>query len=644
MNIRFRQLDVTTKHTLETFDLSRQVTFLHGPIGAGKSSVARLIDFCFGGRLERTPAIQLHFVSARLLLDLGAFRVQLERSADDLQSVRVTWVGANGDRGSVNAPLQPASTPIIGEAVFTLSDLVFWFTGIEPIKVRRSKRDPDSPLVRLSIRDILWYCYLKQDKLDSSFFRLEDTARKYKSMDAMRFVTGLYSERLNDLEIKLAAAQDAQRTKREAVAQIREFLRPFELGSEGDLSSQIEAVQKELAAAMLEREVLDTTQAATTHVVEPLRTELRELSRNLGEQTAAIEDLRQRIRDQESLRSELITSKVKASRADAASGVLAGVSYRRCPCCGASVNPDRFAGTPACYLCGTNASDESRTAVETEVLQRDLIARIDDLAESIARHKRELSRAEKRLEQSARIKVEKDAELSRQLAHYDSTFVAGARAADRRVAALQERIASLERLGKLPAAMEDLEREAGRLQGDIDNLRSALTQERGRLQGADQNIRAIEETFLDVMCTIGFPGVDRSDRVELDSRLWEPKVLHSEGDVVWGFFDAGSGGKKTLFNVCYALALHTVARERGLPLPPFLIIDSPTKNFGRDINRPLALAMFHRAYTLAAKGTQLLLIDSDFVAPEDASLPVTNRLMEPGNPEHPPLISYYTGP
>jgi hypothetical protein len=32
-----------------------------------------------------------------------------------------------------------------------------------------------SQLVRLSIHDMFWYCYLDQDSMDSSFFRLEDS-------------------------------------------------------------------------------------------------------------------------------------------------------------------------------------------------------------------------------------------------------------------------------------------------------------------------------------------------------------------------------------------------------------------------------------------------------------------------------------
>lgn len=66
MNIRLTYLLVRTRQTTEKIEFSETVTFLYGPIGKGKSTVARLIDYCFGGDLERTPAIQQEFIAVTL--------------------------------------------------------------------------------------------------------------------------------------------------------------------------------------------------------------------------------------------------------------------------------------------------------------------------------------------------------------------------------------------------------------------------------------------------------------------------------------------------------------------------------------------------------------------------------------------------
>ena len=151
--------------------------------------------------------------------------------------------------------------------------------------------------------------------------------------------------------------------------------------------------------------------------------------------------------------------------------------------------------------------------------------------------------------------------------------------------------------------------------------------------------------FKQIMLTVGFPGVSDEDEVIIDPRNWKPMVVHGEQE--WGFWDTGSGGKKTLFNVCYALAVHSVARKRGLPIPTILIIDSPTKNISEDENPDLVRSLYAEIYRLAmaddGEQMQFLLIDSDLVQPED-ELPGYSERRMAGVPDAPSLISYYRGP
>jgi hypothetical protein len=110
---------------------------------------------------------------------------------------------------------------------------------MEPMKIRKNNYDPESPLIRLSIRDLFWYCYLDQANLDSSFFHLEEPFRSRKSQDAMRFFTGLHSEELSRIEVELMTAVEAQREKRNMVLQIRTFMKRFEIGSELEIEGQL---------------------------------------------------------------------------------------------------------------------------------------------------------------------------------------------------------------------------------------------------------------------------------------------------------------------------------------------------------------------------------------------------------------------
>ena len=645
MRLKLLELRVRTRKTTETVALSPSVTFFHGPVSTGKSTIARLIDYCLAGDLERTPAIRSEFVAAELLLQVGRYEVRLERGAADGSHIRVTWSDGETVGDSVSAPTVASDTPILGDDVFNFSDLIFKLAGVQPIKVRKSRLDPDSALVRLSIRDLLRYCYLRQDHLDSSFFGLEDPFKRLKSQDVMRFITGLHSERMSDLDQQYRRAVEDQRTKRESVKQIRIFMAQFKMGSEIELAGEIGEVRQQLDVSLRARRELESSQTISTHVVEPMREKLRALSTTIDGIKAALADLRTQRQQRESLRAELISAKVKSTRLESVGRVLAGAEFDRCPQCGTGL-AERPTDPSRCLLCVsplTHSLDQE--PVHTEAMRRDLNERIDELADTIARQKREEARQQRVLERAAAEKRLLDTSLESELRRYDSAYTSNVRAVDREVAKLQERAASLERLRELPRAIEELEREAGELQGTIDVLKSELEGERARLRDADTRIEKIASVFIEIMRRIGFPGISIEDRVSLDPRNWQPFVQH--GDQAWTFYDAGSGGKKTLFNVCYALAVHKVAAADDLPLPTFLMIDSPTKNISEDENPELVRSLYREIYDLAAQGggrnLQFVLIDSDLVSPDNGIETFLHRRMA-GETGAPCLISYYTGP
>lgn len=641
MRILLRRLLVRTRQTIETVEFTA-VTFLHGPVGTGKSTVARLVDYCFGGELERTPAIQKEFIAAELVVELGAHNCIIERAATDTQSVRVTWQVKGGNE-SMNAPLDAQSTPLFGDDVFSLSDLLFHLCGVTPIRVRKNRRDPDAKLVRLSFRDIWVYCYLDQTHLDSSFFRLREPFRERKSQDAMRFFTGLHSDRYNILEQELAQVTDEQRVKRESVTQIRTFMARFQLGSEIEMSSKVEDVKRELKTARQRKETLEETRGVDTHPTDGLRYRLRQMGSELEGMESAISEAKVALEQQRALRAELITTKTKAQRAEYAGQVLQGVNYKRCPQCGTDISA-RPHDDANCHLCGSAEPSDGADPMDSEALRRDLNERIDQIGDAINRRYAEIQRMERYLERERGRKLALDRQLQEELARYDSSFVESIRDVEREIATLVERLRSLEHLRQMPAAITALEEEAGALQGKIDGLRSSLQEERSRLEAADANIAILKDAFKQMMLAVGFPGVSENDEVVIDTRNWEPYVQH--GDQTWGFWDTGSGGKKTLFNVCYALALHTVAVLRGLPVPSILVIDSPTKNISELENPALIRALYVQAYQLSALadgGVQLLLIDSNLVSPHDKLVNFAERRMA-GEEGAPALIPYYNGP
>jgi hypothetical protein len=300
-------------------------------------------------------------------------------------------------------------------------------------------------------------------------------------------------------------------------------------------------------------------------------------------------------------------------------------------------------------LCGTPDSQRAQVlASRAESLQKDLDSRIEDVATAALKHR---LAAQKQWEKIGKIRDEK-AELDHQLVvesqTYDSNYLARSREVERTIATRTEQIKGLERAQRLPEMVRTLEVEGGRLQGEINNLKKQISAERGRLTQSSVYVREIEQRFLEALVSIGLPGVSADDVVTIDTKTWIPSVLpRGDESLEWSFDNAGSGGKKTLFKVCYALAVHQVAAGHALPLPHFLIIDTPMKNIGEDVNEDLFRSFYSYLYSLAAgplKTEQFVVVDKEFYQPQIDGVEVEERFMTPDDPKHPPLISYYRGP
>ena len=206
------------------------------------------------------------------------------------------------------------------------------------MRVRRNKTDPDAPLIPLSFRDVMWYCYLDQDELDSTFYHLgSDDPRLPKSRDVMRFVLGYYTERLNELEQQLAREIENHRMKLAAAAQLRKLFEDMGYESQLEIGAAIEENGRQLAAATARLIQIRSEHVANTHFSDDLRTELRALGEQLFREHQTMEDLERRISEEQALRAEVISTKFKLSRLQAASTVFQDVHFDMCPQCGTSV-------------------------------------------------------------------------------------------------------------------------------------------------------------------------------------------------------------------------------------------------------------------------------------------------------------------
>lgn len=647
MKIKFEKLKLICKKSEEVIDLSAHISFFHGQLSAGKSTIARLIDFCLGATLEATTAIQQELVAVQLTLQIAEKNVLIERNKTE-NFVQVSWSQEGSPANSVLVAARGDGAAVVADDIRNLSDLILHLLGVPIIKVRRRTDDADSPLTRLSLRDILKFCYLPQEELDSAFFLLKTPIRSEKSKDVLNYVLGFFSDRLNGLQIEYENVSSEQRTKEMSAKRIREFLAQFEFGTDSDIDQELAAIAVKVAEfdAGLSSEI--ATFESKTHFADDQRANLRLLSNELNEAQESLLDVTRKIEEQRELKAELISMKFKTARADSARNVLAGAKFRVCPNCGQPVSSHRAPHPEDCYLC-LQPPKAVESEVTVDIVRADLDSRIAEIDGYLKRQDKARGLLDRKVAELRAKKNQLDSELSKLLASYETDRMSRTREAERQRAALLERRSFLERLRQLPEAVRKMAEEADALKVELGRISREIDAEKQRLTGADENFKLLEQYFLEALVAINLPGISTEDVVQINRRTLIPEIFpKGDENIAYTFFTAGSGGKKVLISICFALALHRTAAVRNLALPRFLIVDSPTKNITPDINPQLVAAFYDYLYRLAATDlidVQFVIVDQTLVEPEaNLELSFSHRLLQRGDAKNPPLISYYDGP
>lgn len=646
MKVRLQRLTLRLRAGTETVDFS-DVTIFHGKIGVGKSTIANLVDFCFGSALHHeTPALQEQFVEATLELKIEDVPLAIARTRGS-NMVRVSW-GPEDDARLVELPARSASgVRLEGTEVEVLSDLLFHVAGIVPPRVRKSKRRADSDLVRLSFRDLWSYCYLDQRSMDSSLFHLEPTNagfERLKSRDVVRYVLGVEHEKIGALEAELDELRFRKAALDESAALLSKALADAGIGSLADSAKRMAAATERVTSAEVAlRQVREGIQSQRTHAVDELRGRLRELAADLRAKEAALEDAADQLARDRRQRSELALVGTRFGRARQAREILGSAAFVECPRC-AQALPARASGR--CGVC--DQPEPQLDAAELDVASADLKERIVEIERAITERERAVRRLRRQHEDARSNKAALDEQLGRAITAYDPAHVSQLVLREQDLAVAREQVRREEQLRELPAKVDALRAQAAALAPKEETLREQIRAAREAAAQHTDRLDQLSRLLLDTLVRAKMPGIHADDVVVMDSSTFYPEVL-SHGDETRArrdFLSISSGGKTTVFKCCFALALHRLNAAVDGPLPRVLVMDTPMKNISERTNHEIFESFYTMLYELAAtelKATQLVVIDKElWPPPEGFPRPFHARLMTPDDPEHPPLIRGYT--
>ena len=406
---------------------------------------------------------------------------------------------------------------------------MYW-RGHTPPKVRKSKQKEESDLERLSLRDLLWYCYLDQDSMDSSFFHLDrdaDHFKRLKSRDVLRFLVGFHQEQVSELEVKLELHR-TERLKCEAGSKaIKEALSETEIAGENELVGiriELEQQLKDVEAS-IENSRADL-KSVRPHAMEDLQSKARLLTSRIAELERVSSELRALITNDRAHKNELLALSTRFRRSQSAREVLGGVKFSDCPRCGREL-PERE--TNMCRVCGQAHAEETTGNLDELAEERDLDSRVAELSDLIERHMTAVRRNDRHIREIRSVKEAVDVELNRVAIDYDSAYLANTLEAEKTRAALRQKLTDLQRIEVLVRHIQSLSDRVEMLFMEEQKLRKELREARENAEKDTKNLARLQTLFLDCLLKAKLPGFYSDDSVEMNPPNLLPEVSSAGG-------------------------------------------------------------------------------------------------------------------
>ena len=132
------------------------------------------------------------------------------------------------------------------------------------------------------------------------------------------------------------------------------------------------------------------------------------------------------------------------------------------------------------------------------------------------------------------------------------------------------------------------------------------------------NLDTLGDVFKECLVDVRFSYLEPEDIIRINQNNFMPVIYSKDGEYKFDYSTLSSGGKKTIFKICYALAIHIYVKRNHITslLPQFMIIDTPMKNISEREDKELFENLYKFFYKLfSSKGVlcneQLIIVDKE---------------------------------
>lgn len=541
------------------------VNIIYGDSATGKSSILELINYLLGSsKFVYDEEIESSVKYAALELDLNSTTYVIKRDIfyptklvevyqSDFESTRAVFPkkyasSFSGDSGPDGY----------------LSDFLLAALNLPILKVREAPTQAESPMVRLSFRDVFKYCYLKQDDVGSKqLLNLGNWALHSKNKQTFRYMFNLLDSSITELEQEISKLNVARAGLVRKYESVSEFLRETEFATEINLLEENDKLNYQAVFLREELDRLNKAMVADSETYSFLKDTLDVFSTKLMAAEGAKRTSEMAIERFGRLKNDYVNDidKMKAITQARLSIEQPSVDQFNCPICDTEVS---LRSIKQEYK--IDESDKVNHEVNS------LVRRIRDLDMLIQEERTKLQS----LSYETQVLVQ-DREKARRLLDEESGKMITPYLSQRdglaaELASINEKIRQSQHFIKVRNQQKMIFVEIERLANNMIALEEKLRTLKISAPSIEEVLQDIGDLLHNFLVRV---NIKEPRDVSISRASFLPKLRGRD------YYDITSGGLRTILSIGYYVSLFESAVFKEVNLPPFLMIDTVGKYLGK---------------------------------------------------------------
>lgn len=561
-SIVIQQLVLVGRRKNYVVPFSEGLNIVYGDSATGKSSVLECINYLFGSSkfiYDREIESSVLYVMMEVLLNAVPYVIKRDifDVNDDIEVYRSELQSLNGVFPQKYAP----SFAREGRDGY-FSDFILAALNVPNVKMKQAPTKDESPMVRLSFRDLFKFCYLKQDDVGSKGLLGDGGYAAVKNKETFKYIFNLLDTNISDLQEELSAVKLRGKQLDAKYKTVSDFLRATDFKTETDLEESQRALDNKRQTATAELNRIKETVTASNESYAILRDALRSfvvkislLEKDLIESDAAIERY---VRLKNDYQQDI--QKLKSIRT---SEKLIGDPRERfsCPLCDSAVHIDTIRHEHS-------IGNDDRLAQELNTLTR-RIRDIDSLIHN-ERDKQIIFSNEMRSLHEDRDNARRM--LDEEMHSMVSPYLTERDAWSYELAKIEEQKKSIENALRIRNQQKLIFKELLTSNENADVLQERLD----ALIAKAPALNEVLEELGDMLSSyLHFVRIADLRDVSISARTFLPVLRNRE------YRDITSGGLRTILSIGYFLGILNASLSPRVNFPSFLMIDTVGKYLGK---------------------------------------------------------------